>query len=346
MDPERASIDVLVLTALQDELDAVLTLGEGGSDGWEELRDLGGFRYYRRAFPNARGEALQIAAAWTGEMGARTAAIRGQQLLAELRSRLPRDVRHLRGVPEEGGARRRDRGRSALRLRRGEGRRGAREAGRGLAQPAHVRPGGDVEDGCRLPGAGAGRVGAGERAPALEGGAAPLAPERSARSPGRGRAGADGASGPEARLPRLDGAAQGGAGGGARRGAGREADAHREGKGGRAVRADALPGRRASEEVRGARRGGGHRGGGAGGSGVVRSATEAGADDPRGRHGGGGDRGLGGAVRQAVDLREGGVGPRRPRERRQLPQVCVPGLGYGADGIPAEAPGAGAEAGP
>ncbi|XXX78777.1 pentapeptide repeat-containing protein [Sorangium sp. So ce134] len=77
-------VDVLVVTALQDELEGVLAQGDGGAAGWRELRDLGGFRYYRRAVPSAHGGSLAVAAAWIGEAGQRTAAIRGQQLLTEL----------------------------------------------------------------------------------------------------------------------------------------------------------------------------------------------------------------------------------------------------------------------
>ncbi|WP_437975326.1 pentapeptide repeat-containing protein [Sorangium sp. So ce295] len=77
-------IDVLVVVALQDELEGVLAQGDGGAAGWRELRDLGGFRYYRRAFSSARGGSLAVAAAWIGEAGQRTAAIRGQQLVSEL----------------------------------------------------------------------------------------------------------------------------------------------------------------------------------------------------------------------------------------------------------------------
>lgn len=80
----EAGVDVLILTALQDELEAVLALGEGGRSGWTQEHDREGFRRYRRAFASDRGGALRVAAAWTGEMGDRAAAIRGQQLLAEL----------------------------------------------------------------------------------------------------------------------------------------------------------------------------------------------------------------------------------------------------------------------
>ena len=80
----KGPVDVLIVTALQGELEAVLRLGQGGSEGWRELRDLGGFRYYRRTFPSVRGGPLTVAAAWIGQMGERTAALRGQQLLGEL----------------------------------------------------------------------------------------------------------------------------------------------------------------------------------------------------------------------------------------------------------------------
>ena len=77
-------LDVVILVALHDELEAVLALGEGGRAGWEEKRDLQRFRYFRRRFPRAGGRELVIAAAWIGEMGERAAASRGQQLVQEL----------------------------------------------------------------------------------------------------------------------------------------------------------------------------------------------------------------------------------------------------------------------
>jgi hypothetical protein len=81
---EAGPVDVLILTALQDELEAVLALGETGRAAWHERKDEKGFRLYRAAFPNARGGALTIAAAWIGKMGERAAARRAQQLVEEL----------------------------------------------------------------------------------------------------------------------------------------------------------------------------------------------------------------------------------------------------------------------
>ena len=77
-------LDVVILVALHEELEAVLALGDGGRAGWEEKRDLQRFRYFRRRFPREGGRDLVIAAAWIGEMGERAATSRGQQLVQEL----------------------------------------------------------------------------------------------------------------------------------------------------------------------------------------------------------------------------------------------------------------------
>lgn len=82
--PLTSGVDVLILCALQDELDAVLELGEGGRDRWSEQPDGKGFRYYRRTIDNGRGGQLRVAAAWAGEMGAVVAASRAQQLIGDL----------------------------------------------------------------------------------------------------------------------------------------------------------------------------------------------------------------------------------------------------------------------
>ncbi|WP_437971615.1 pentapeptide repeat-containing protein [Sorangium sp. So ce260] len=77
-------VDALVVTALQDELEAVLALGEGGRNGWREARDAAGFPYYVRELPNDRGHPLRVAAAWSGRMGESAAAARAQGLIEEL----------------------------------------------------------------------------------------------------------------------------------------------------------------------------------------------------------------------------------------------------------------------
>lgn len=75
------NVDVLILTAVQDELDAVLSTVEA----WRESRDAEGYRLYTREFHTEKGHPFTICAAWIGEMGKQSAAIRGKQLLDELR---------------------------------------------------------------------------------------------------------------------------------------------------------------------------------------------------------------------------------------------------------------------
>ncbi|WP_437320988.1 pentapeptide repeat-containing protein [Sorangium sp. So ce385] len=94
--------DVLIVTALQEELEAVLAAGAAARDepwpsgglagqgagpraAWEERRDRPGFRYHVARIPNERGETLVVAAAWIGEMGGTAAAARVQQLLDDLK---------------------------------------------------------------------------------------------------------------------------------------------------------------------------------------------------------------------------------------------------------------------
>jgi len=75
--------DVLVLTALQDELDAVLGLDDDTAPGWQATRDADGFTYHTRIISAEHG-ALSIAAAWIGEMGPSAAATRAATLVKEL----------------------------------------------------------------------------------------------------------------------------------------------------------------------------------------------------------------------------------------------------------------------
>src|SRR5262245_64548543 len=76
---ELPAIDVLIVVALEDELDAVLAEG-GGPGAWRRLRD----HVLVRALPGAAGE-LGVAVVWTGAMGATAAASRAAPLASELR---------------------------------------------------------------------------------------------------------------------------------------------------------------------------------------------------------------------------------------------------------------------
>ena len=94
------AVDVLIVTALQDELEAVLALGEGGRAGWQELRDLGGFRYYRRDLPErARRRARGRGGVDRRDGRARRRRSGGSSSSRELDPGVPGDVRHLRRVP-------------------------------------------------------------------------------------------------------------------------------------------------------------------------------------------------------------------------------------------------------
>lgn len=77
---EAGPVDVLILTALEDELNAVLALG----DGWSERKDSGGFPYHLRQFTREGRLPLVVAAAWLGKMGRTVTAIRGSAFLGEL----------------------------------------------------------------------------------------------------------------------------------------------------------------------------------------------------------------------------------------------------------------------
>jgi nucleoside phosphorylase len=76
---ELPTIDVLIVVALEAELDAVLAEG-GGADGWQKVRD----HVHVRTLPNGAGQALGVAAAWTGAMGAMATATRAAPLVKEL----------------------------------------------------------------------------------------------------------------------------------------------------------------------------------------------------------------------------------------------------------------------
>ncbi|WP_049949393.1 pentapeptide repeat-containing protein [Sorangium cellulosum] len=80
----NSRIDVLIVTALQDELDAVLELGEDGKAGWTEERARHSFRVFRREVPNVSGLILRVAAAWSGDMGVMAATSTATQLIDEL----------------------------------------------------------------------------------------------------------------------------------------------------------------------------------------------------------------------------------------------------------------------
>jgi hypothetical protein len=74
--------DVLIITALLDELEAVLALGEDGKKGWTTAKDGDGFPFHFRELPREdSGEPLRIAAASFDEMGGDVTAVRATALI-------------------------------------------------------------------------------------------------------------------------------------------------------------------------------------------------------------------------------------------------------------------------
>lgn len=77
--------DALIITALLDELEAVLALGEGGKEAWTTERDKAGFPFHHREFPReGSGEPLRIAAASFDEMGGLPTVARATTLINHL----------------------------------------------------------------------------------------------------------------------------------------------------------------------------------------------------------------------------------------------------------------------
>jgi hypothetical protein len=76
--------DVLLITARQDELDALLALGDKGAKGWQGKRDQRGLRYHLCELSNEKKEPLIVAAAWAGDMGEVAAATRAVHLAGSI----------------------------------------------------------------------------------------------------------------------------------------------------------------------------------------------------------------------------------------------------------------------
>jgi nucleoside phosphorylase len=80
--PER--FDVLVITALVDELRALQAVRYGGDGAWTAARDPDGVPYHHRLVSTESGATLRIAAAWTGDMGVTATALRAATLIGHL----------------------------------------------------------------------------------------------------------------------------------------------------------------------------------------------------------------------------------------------------------------------
>lgn len=74
-------VDFLILTALKDELDALLALHQD----WVARTDQFDLPYHHLLIPNREGHVVSVAAAWCGDMGEAAAATRAAALVAELK---------------------------------------------------------------------------------------------------------------------------------------------------------------------------------------------------------------------------------------------------------------------
>ncbi|HYH95588.1 pentapeptide repeat-containing protein, partial [Hyalangium sp.] len=86
MNGSGTRVDVLIVTALKEELDAVLDieLDSKGRSGWQDARDESDYPYHVREISNEYGQMLSVAAAWAGDMGVGATTVRAVGLIKEL----------------------------------------------------------------------------------------------------------------------------------------------------------------------------------------------------------------------------------------------------------------------
>lgn len=82
---QQPEIDVLVITALKDELDAILDCVDESSHSWQEYEDSRGFSYYKQIFRHSNGTLITVAAARGVSMGEFHAASVATRLIEELK---------------------------------------------------------------------------------------------------------------------------------------------------------------------------------------------------------------------------------------------------------------------
>jgi nucleoside phosphorylase len=81
-------VDVLIITALQDELEALKKVTAGAlGEGWREVRDRSRYSYYLREFEQRGGGAILVAVARAVKAGPVNSAMLATRLVGELRPR-------------------------------------------------------------------------------------------------------------------------------------------------------------------------------------------------------------------------------------------------------------------
>lgn len=85
---DHPNIDVLVITALQDERDGVLAVDRDSPEtGWTKAEDVAGFRIDHRVFVTLSGSSFRVAVARTQSMGPAGAAATASRLVSDLKPR-------------------------------------------------------------------------------------------------------------------------------------------------------------------------------------------------------------------------------------------------------------------
>jgi nucleoside phosphorylase len=78
-------VNVLVITALKDELDAFLACDDESGQSWQKLKDSLKYPYYKKSFRHSNGKLLTIAVARPVEMGEYSTSILATRLVSELK---------------------------------------------------------------------------------------------------------------------------------------------------------------------------------------------------------------------------------------------------------------------
>jgi nucleoside phosphorylase/tetratricopeptide (TPR) repeat protein len=88
MSEQKSLTDVLIITALKDELDILKTCKNEAGDSWEECQDSLGYSYYKTNFKHIEGGRLTIAATSALDMRESPVAALATRLITELKPRI------------------------------------------------------------------------------------------------------------------------------------------------------------------------------------------------------------------------------------------------------------------
>ena len=85
--PSSSTIDILIITALKDELDALKNCDNQSGNSWQELKDSSNYSYYKGTLNHKNGTQLNIVAARPVEMGEIYTSNLVTRLISELKPR-------------------------------------------------------------------------------------------------------------------------------------------------------------------------------------------------------------------------------------------------------------------